>query len=117
MARKFKPGDPKGRWESDREPSERITEDSDRFSRDVTLYGEEIGKTPEELLEYALEKIKQYEGKVDVLLRHVPRKYEEKIKKLAKPLERARRAIEAVNILLVNRRIVDTIPERLKDES
>lgn len=120
MARKYDKADPKSRYVSDREPSERIIEDGDirgRISQSVTLFGDEMGKTPEELLEYALERLDSYEEKVNILLRHVPRKYEDKIGKLEKPPERMRRAINAVIILLVNQRTLDTIPDQPKDES
>lgn len=103
MARTLHKGNPDSPHSYERKDSETVSWDGASY-RTAKLVGEEVGMSPEELLEYAVTQLREYESTVNKLLRHVPRKLEEKVKRVHDPNYRAREAIQAVGILIANAR-------------
>lgn len=119
MARKLVPAEKQGRYGRPEAAREVITADfkDDRLlARSCHLYGDAIGKTPEELLALARSRYGDHEKLVDKLLRHLPRKFEEKVKALTEPRHEANRALEAVEIMLANARHALAAGERPAEE-
>jgi len=105
VSRKYKPAEPTARY--DKDPSETIKVDDpgedERFGgRSVTLYGEMIGMTPEQLCELARERLGVLTGKYDKLAKHLPRRFEKRIDELKAPARDVERAIQAVEVILEN---------------
>jgi hypothetical protein len=98
--RRIRKGDPSARASYDREDREYVTLYGER--RSVTLYGEAVGMSAEELLIHARAKIREHKELIDLLLRHVPRKFERKVDALDAPCSAAEEAIAAVEILIAN---------------
>lgn len=104
MARELKKGNDQGPSVLDRSDTEHIRSDGGSPYTTAVLKGEEIGMSPDELLKYALGQMEEHKEMVDRLLRHVPRKHEEKIKALSGPERRAKEAVRASSILIGNAR-------------
>lgn len=107
MARKLIPAEKQGRYGRPERAHEVITADfqDDRLlARSCHLYGDAIGMAPEELLALARQRYSAHEKLVDKLLKHLPRKFEERVKALTEPRHEANRALEAVEIMLANTR-------------
>lgn len=80
---------------SDR-PEERI--EGPQARRYATVQDDLVGAGPVELLDAAEEAMTDYSNQVEVLLRHVPRKFGERIMRLSKPRARAREALGAARV-------------------
>lgn len=103
MARKVTSGDPNAAHEYQRRDKESIIEDGDGHDY-ATLSGEAVGMSAEELLDYAQRQIREHDEQLETILRHVPRKHENRIKRLYEPRSAALGAIHAASILIGNAR-------------
>lgn len=83
-----------------------------RFSNSVSLHGEAIGLSAEELLAFARRRINERNILIDRLMRWVPRKYEERIKALDQPSSEVMDALRAVEMLIANARLGATALEK-----
>ena len=104
MARHYHPAEAKGRYGRPEAAHEDVRLDGEHYSSTATLRGDYIGAPPEVLLELALDQLYEREKLVADLLRHVPRKFEEKVKALDSPMYEARQAIAAAHYLIENAR-------------
>lgn len=75
-----------------------------RFGRNTRIEGDMLGMNAEELLAFAIKKMREEHGLVDKLMQHLPRKFEERIKALRDPRHEAERAVVAASILVGNAR-------------
>lgn len=113
MSRKYRPPEKRGPYGRPEAASEHVGSDVDGrgLRSSVSLSGEAIGRTPEGLLEYALERLDERDAKIEKLLRHLPRRFEDRVKALSKPAYDARQAIVAVELLIGNaRHVLDEPP-------
>ena len=94
MARSFRAAQTRGRFGHPEPAQEEVRSDSDSGDW-AWLYGDAIGMTPEQLLEHARDRLREYGGEVEKLLRHVPRRFEDRVKALAEPKREAEAAIRA----------------------
>jgi hypothetical protein len=120
VSRKYRPPEKRGAYGRPEAACEHVGSDRDDrgLRSSVTLHGAAIGRTPEGLLEYALELLDERDEKIEKLLRHVPRRFEDRVKALSGPAYEARQAIVAVELLLGNLRLViDEPPYEDEDAS
>lgn len=103
------------RYRRDEPAYEDVRADGERFGASITLYGEAVGMTPEQLLKHARALTAADHEAVADLLKHVPRKYEEKVRALSKPRQEAEAAIRAVEILIANQQAVFAAPNYPKE--
>lgn len=119
MARRLVKAEKSGRYGRP-EPAHEVIEadfkDDRLLARSCHLHGQAIGMTPEELLALARERYGEHEKLVDKLLRHLPRKFEERVKALSAPRHEADRALQAVEIMLANARHALAAGERPVEE-
>jgi len=104
MSRVYHREEAQGRYGRPEAAYEQVRLDDARASMGATLRGDYIGAPPDVLLELALDALHEREKLVADLLRHVPRKHEEKIKALDEPYREARAAIAAAAYLIDNAR-------------
>lgn len=111
MARGYKPPQKRGEYGRPEPAREEVRGDADRPGGFAWLYDPAINMTPEQLLEFARERMRARDALIDDLLKYVPRKHEDKIKALSEPKREAESAIHAVELLLGNLRGVLAAPD------
>lgn len=119
MSRKLIPAKEQGRHQRAEGAYEVVEADfkaeGDLLVRSCRLYGDAIGRSPEDLLALARSRYSRHKKLVDKLLRHLPRKFEERVKALSEPLHEADRALDAVEIMLANTRHALAAGEKPED--
>lgn len=106
MPRELKPAEDSDRYGHYSPPREEIRPDGKSSGANFAwIYGDAIGKAPDDLIESALGKLADREKLLGDLLGRVERKHEEKIKGLGKPLEEARHELQAAQMLINNVRV------------
>lgn len=106
MARSLsKPTTARGSRFGHAEPARETVAPDGNHGSTAWLEGEAINMTPEQLLEYARERMRERDALIEKLLKHLPRKFEDRIKALSRPKREAENALHAVEILLGNLRL------------
>lgn len=101
--RKFVKGDQQARYASDKEDREYISRISGGRGS-AELRGQQIGLSAEALIRQSLSDLHQREKEIKKLLQHLPRKFEQRVRGLERPLARAHAGFDGARIIIENTR-------------
>jgi hypothetical protein len=103
MGRSYRAPLKSGRYGRPEPAQETVSSDGDECAC-VWLTGDAIGMSPEDLLAFALGRLAARDHEIEHLLRHLPRKFEDRVEALNWPRREAESAINAAAILIRNTR-------------